>query len=564
MANYLVDIGFIIIIATVIAYVSRLLKQPSVLAYLLTGVLIGPIGFKLITNYDAIYTLAEIGIAFFLFIVGLEMKIDKIKSLGKAVFLIGMGQIIFTFIFGYLIGLAFFGSSASFFIALALTFSSTMVVVKLLSDKNQIDTLHGRLIIGILIIQDIFAIFAISLLQSFGHFTIALVAGALIKGILLICVSFFASLFIIPPIFRFAARSQELLFMSAIAWCFLIALFANYLGLSLAIGAFIAGISLAQLEYSYDISSKVKPLRDFFSIIFFVSLGMVMVVKWADISVTPIIILALFVMIGNPVIVMAIMGLMGYSKKPSFLTGIGIGQASEFSLILATQAFMLGQITQQTLSVIAVITAITLLITAYLIKYSSFLYSRLSGALSVFEFRKGKIDLQAPKEAGNHYDAVLFGCDRIGFSIMNALQRTKYSFIVVDFNPEVISRIAHKGINAFYDDFSDPELFERIDISHSKLLVSTIPDFDANMRMIKKVKSRNAKAVVFVTALSINEALELYRAGADYVILPHFLGGERMAQIISSFSSRDLLKIKERHIEELFSRKELKHEHPKR
>jgi len=352
--------------------------------------------------------------------------------------------------------------------------------------------------------------------------------------------------------------------MSAIAWCFLIALFANYLGLSLAIGAFIAGISLAQLEYSYDISSKVKPLRDFFSIIFFVSLGMVMVVKWADISVTPIIILALFVMIGNPVIVMAIMGLMGYSKKPSFLTGIGIGQASEFSLILATQAFMLGQITQQTLSVIAVITAITLLITAYLIKYSSFLYSRLSGALSVFEFRKGKIDLQAPKEAGNHYDAVLFGCDRIGFSIMNALQRTKYSFIVVDFNPEVISRIAHKGINAFYDDFSDPELFERIDISHSKLLVSTIPDFDANMRMIKKVKSRNAKAVVFVTALSINEALELYRAGADYVILPHFLGGERMAQMISSFSSRDLLKIKERHIEELFSRKELKHEHPKR
>ena len=564
MANYLVDIGLIIIVATVVAYLLRILKQPPVLAYLLSGVLIGPIGFKLITNYDAIYTLAEIGIAFFLFIVGLEMRIDKLKNLGKTIFLIGIGQIVITFIFGYLIASLFFSSSASFIISLALTFSSTMVVMKLLSDKNQIDTLHGRLIIGILLVQDVIAIFAIALLQSFGNFSAAIIAASLIKVVLLICVSFFASIFIIPKLFSFAAKSQEILFMSAISWCLLIALFSNFLQLSFAIGAFIAGITLAQLQYSHDISAKVKPLRDFFSVIFFVSLGMVMVTSFEGVQLIPVAILTLFVIIGNPLIVMIVMGLLGYSKKPSFLTGIGIGQASEFSLILAMQAMIFGIISQQVLSVIAIITATTLLITAYFIKYDGQIYNRLSRILSVFEFRKHKIDSRYREGQRDHYDAVLFGCDRIGFSILNELQRMKYRFVVVDYNPEIISRIAHRNIAAFYDDFSDPEIFERLSITKAKLFISTIPDFDANLRMIKKVKEKNSKAVVFATAVAVNDALELYKAGADYVIMPHFLGGEHTAEMINKLTPHNILKLKEKHIEELFSRKELKHEHPKR
>ncbi len=562
MQSIFYDIGLIIIVATFLAYLAGLIRQPLVLAYLAGGILIGPLGFKLISNTGVITTLAEIGIAFFLFIVGLEMNISKLKRLGRPILLAAICQIAITFLAGYLVSRLFFDLPTAMIISLALTFSSTMIVVKLLSDKREIDTLHGRIIIGILIVQDVVAIFALSFLQS-GNISSMFVVSSIVKGILLFSITFFVGIFIVPFLFRFAARSQELLFISAVAWLFIVSMFASFLGFSFAIGAFLAGISLAQLDYSFEVVSKVKSLRDFFSIIFFVALGMMIVPSIPQNAAAPIILLSAFVIIGNPLIVMVIMGLLGFSKKPSFLTGIGIGQASEFSLILATQAFVIGKISQGSLSVVAIITAITLVVTSYLIKYDHWIYEKLSGALSIFEFRKKEI-YKLAHSAEDHFDAVLLGCDRIGYSILNTFRKLKYKFLVVDFNPEVINDLAGKQISCIYGDFEDAEIMNKIDLKKPKIFISTIPDFSANVRLLKKVRGANRTALVFLTAVTISEALELYEKGADYVIMPHFLGGEHASYIIEHLREKGLLETKKRHIEELKNRKLLKQEHPRR
>lgn len=562
METIFYDIGLIIIVATFLAYVAGLIKQPLVLAYLIAGIVIGPLGLKLISNSDVIMTLAEIGIAFFLFIVGLEMNISKMKMLGKPILLAGLGQIIFTFVLGFIVSRFMFNSVTAAIVSLALTFSSTMLVVKLLSDKREIDTLHGRITIGILLIQDVVAIFALSFLQS-GSLSSAFVVSAIVKGILLLAATFFISVFIIPWIFKLAAKSQEVLFITSVAWLFIVSIFAHYLGFSVAIGAFLAGISLAQLEYSFEIFSKLKSLRDFFSIIFFVSLGMMIAPSLPSNVTIPLILLLAFVILGNPLIVMIIMGLIGFSKKTSFLSGTGIGQASEFSLIIATQAFMIGKISQDALSLVAIITALTLIFSSYVIKYNRRIYEKLSNVLTIFEFRKKDIYAMAHSVEDN-FDAILFGCDRIGYSILATLKKLKYKFLVVDFNPEVIHDLAGQKINCVYGDFDDVETVHKIDLKKPRLFVSTIPDFTANMKLLRNVRKINRNSIVFTTATNIGEALELYENGADYVIMPHFLGGEHASYIIEHLREKGLTKTKLKHIEELKNRKLLKQEHPGR
>ncbi len=562
MDNIFYDIGLVIIVATFIAYFARFLKQPLILAYLLGGIAIGPVGFKLISNADVITTLAEIGIAFFLFIVGLEMNLGNLKKLGKPIMFAGVGQVVFTLIISYFICLFFFSPLVSLIIAFAITSSSTMVVVKLLSDKGELETLHGRIAVGILLVQDIAAILALSFLQTNGV-TSLLIVSSLTKGILLLSTTLFASFFIIPYIFKLAARSQELLFASTVAWLFLVSIFANLLGFGIAIGAFVAGVTLAQLDYRLEIISRVKPIRDFFTIIFFVSLGMIIVPSLPSAAFAPIVLLTLFVIFGNPLVVVIIMGLIGFGKKVSFLTGISIGQASEFSLIFATQAFIVGMLDQNSLSIVTIITAITLVTTTYFIKYSKEIYARLDKPLSIFEIRKKKI-YELSHKPEDHFDAVLFGCDRVGYSILKTFKKLKYKFLVVDFNPEVIHDLASQRINCLYGDFDDPEIIKNINLKRPKLFISTIPDHRANIRLITKVREASKKAIIFVTATSINEALELYNKGADYVIMPHFLGGEHASYIVENLREKGIIKTKVKHIEDLKNRKSLKQEHSKR
>lgn len=559
VSNIFVDVGIIIIIATVLAYFTKLLRQPLIIAYLVAGVIIGPLGLSLITNSDSIAMFSEMGIALLLFLVGLEMNFKKIKTFGRPVLIAALGQMAVTFVFGYLVAAQFFSGIAVFYIAAATVFSSTMIVIKLLSDKHELDTLHGRLILGILLIQDLVAVFLLAILNV-EKITPFIFLAPLVKGILLVSSTFFIALFILPPIFKIAAKSQELLFISALSWCFAISLLAYYLNFSVVIGAFIAGISLAPLQYNVEIVSKIRPLRDFFVTLFFVALGMQMVaITKADL--VPAVIISLFVLIGSPILVMVVLGLCGFKKRNSFLTAIGIAQTSEFSVILAIQGFLLGHITAEIVSVIAIVTGITITVTAYYIKYDNKLYRMLSRFLKIFEFRKIH-HLELTPEEGEKFDAVVFGCDRIGYNIIKKLGEEGLRFVAVDFNPDVISSLRRMNINCIYGDFGDHEILEKIPLRGLKLAISTIPSLEDNLFMIKKIREVNRKAIIMATSHNIDEAFELYGKGADYVIMPHFLGGDYVSQMLGGLNASKVERAKFKHLNELKKRKEMRHEHP--
>ncbi len=560
--NIFFDIGFIVILSAMLACIARLLKQPLIPAYVIAGIILGPyLGF--ITNIDVINNLSEIGIAFLLFIVGLEIDIKKLKDVGLIASIGGLFQIaavfILTFIISSLLG---FYAIESAYLGLIVAFSSTMVVVKLLSDKREIDTLHGRIIIGILLLQDIIAIFALSILNR-GSFSAESLVLSLFKGAIVIIVSFVVGRYILPPLFKFAAASQELLFIASIAVAFLFSMIINSIGFSIAVGAFIAGITL-NVPYNIEIIGKIKPLRDFFSVLFFVSLGTQLSLKTLGIIIGPLIIFILLVILLKPLIIMFLCSFFGFSKRNSFISAISLGQISEFSLILAAIGMSSGYISQDVFSLTVLLAVITIIITTYFINYSDSIYRSFAPMLGFFDkLTSAYQSLEYIPRKMKKY-VVLCGYNRIGYSIIKSLRKMRKSHIVVDFNPEIIKKLIAEKVPCLYGDVGDIEILQRLNLKDASMVISTVPDKNDNMLLIREAKKSNKKVVVFVTGSQIDEALELYNAGADYVILPHFLGGEHVSLILETFG-KDLNKIidnKVRHLEELKNRKIMGHEHP--
>lgn len=556
-------LGIIVIIAAVAAYILRLIKQPQILAYVLVGILITPV-FKLITDTSIIESMSIIGIAFLLFIVGIEIDLKKLKNVALVSTLGGGISIALLFVFGYLLALLLgFLSLESAYLGLMLAFSSTMVVLKLLSDKRELNTLHGRIVVGILLLEDIMAIFAISILSSVNDFTPVLFGIALLKFLGLFAVAFICSRFLFPRIFQFAARNQELLLIFSLAICFIFSLAFHYLGFSIAIGAFIAGLTLGNLEYNIEIISKVKSLRDFFALLFFVSLGMGLSLAVVKNMYLPIIVFFLFAILFKPFLVMLICSLFKYTKKPSFLSAIPLSNIGEFSLIIATLGASLGHISRELFSLIIIVTLGSITLTSYLIKHDQWLYRVMEKPLKIFDIFTTEGLEYLPTEVKP--TIILCGHNRIGYSILHNLSRVKRKVLLIDYNPEIISKMVKKGYHCLYGDVSDEEIIAKMNLRNIKLLVSTVPELKDNLLLIRKTRAVNRRAKIIVTASTIDEALHLYKQGADYVILPHFLGGEHVANLITSFRAKKikLKEEKERHIKHLKERKGVGHEHPK-
>ncbi|MFH1682419.1 MAG: cation:proton antiporter, partial [Candidatus Woesearchaeota archaeon] len=533
-----IELGIIFIIAAFAAYILRLFRQPQVLAYVLVGILITPV-LHLVTETSIIESMSLIGIAFLLFIVGIEIDLKRLKHVALVSTLGGVIQIAFLFILGYLIALLLgFLSLEAAYIGLMLSFSSTMVVMKLLSDKRELDTLHGRIVVGILLLEDIIAIFAISLLTSVNGFTLALVGLALLKFLSLFAVAFLCSKLLFPRIFRFAARNQELLLITSLGVCFLFSLAFHYLGFSIAIGAFLAGVTLGNLTYNIEIVSKVKSLRDFFALLFFVSLGMGLSLAVIKKMWVPLVVLILFILIVKPFIIMVICSLFKYTKKPAFLTAISLSQMGEFSLIIASQGLLLGHISQDLFSLIVVIVLTTITITSYLIKHDHWFYQLMEKPLRILDIFNTRGMEYVPDEVKN--TIVLCGYNRVGYSILKGLKKSKKKILVVDYNPEIISKMAKEGYHCIYGDVGDEEILEKMNLSQIRLLVSTVPELNDNLLLIKRTKKVNKKAKIIVTSSEIEEALSLYKAGADYVVMPHFLGGEHASHLIEQVRKRKI------------------------
>ncbi len=543
------DISLIIIAASVIAVASSRLRQPLILGYVLAGILLGPV-FHLVGDAEPIIIISELGIAFLLFIIGLELDFRRLRKVGLVSSAIGLVQVVVTAAAGYFIALLLgFNSTESVYIGLTVSFSSTMIVAKLLGEKKELDSLHGELVIVVLIVQDILAVLAFSVIGS-GSLSLAALPGILLKGVLLVAGSFLVYRFILPVFLREAVHSPELIFISALTAMFVFSALARYLGYSFAIGAFIAGVALSTVRYSHEIIGRVKPLKDFFLVLFFVTLGMQMVLSGFGSVIVPLLVLLLVVLLLKPLIIIVIVRLFRYSSRTAFFTGAQLAQVGEFSLVIAAQGILLSHITQSMFSMLITLTIITMLLTAYIIRYDDALYSGFfSRLLAPFGKDSKETNLKLKEPMSGHM--VILGYHRMAERIISGLREKGAKFVVVDHNPEKASSLSQAGIVCVCGDMTNPEVYEAVNLDKAQIVVSTVQNLAANTALIHIVKKMNKGAIVMVSSNDESDAVRLYESGADFVIIPLVLGGEKVVNYLTHLTPKGIVDWGQKYYREL-------------
>jgi predicted Kef-type K+ transport protein len=534
------QIALLLVIAAGFGLLAKLTKQPLLIGYLFAGVFIGMTG--LISDTHSLESIAKIGVALLLFLLGLEMNIKELPSVGKIAIFTGLGQIIFTSGVGFLIAkLLGYGVLTSIYIAVALTFSSTIIIVKLLSEKKDLQSLYGRIAVGFLLVQDLVAVLILMFLSGIQAGDVSPVQYVIIflKAIVLFISVWLLSKKVLPYIFeKYFAGSSEFLFTASIAWALgVAALIGGPFGFTIEIGGFLAGIALSNLPEHLQIASKVRPLRDFFLTIFFVLLGTTLLLDSSSISIlVPGLIFALFVLIGNPVIVLIIMGIMGYKKRTSFMAGLTVAQISEFSFILMAMGLSLGHVTQQEVSMVILVGVLTMTISTYMILGSESVYKYLEKVLRIFERKKIKeITFTTPKNYSDHI--VLVGCDRTGRALLSKLRKLSKDLLVVDFNPKVVEKLTTKGIQVVFGDINDTEVFDLANIKKASLIISTTGDYISNHTLLEHLSDLNQKPVTIFTSSNRAEASYLYKHGASYVLVPEVIAGDYIKNLLKSYGT---------------------------
>ena len=523
-----VELSMLLAIAAIFGVLAVQLKQPLIVAFIAVGILVGPSVLGLVTLTAEIDLLAHLGIAILLFVVGLKLDLHIIRTMGVVALFTGLGQVLFTSIVGYLIGLALgLSPIGALYVAVALTFSSTIIIVKLLSDKRELDALHGRIAIGFLIVQDIVVILAMIVLTAIGTANVESSLGqealmVVLKGLLMLAVVALLMRYIIPGLVGKLAHSAELLILFAIAWAVLGASAGKMLGFSQEVGAFLAGISLASTHYRELIGARLVSLRDFLLLFFFISLGASLDMSSLTDQLLPALLFSVFVLVGNPLIVMIIMGYMGYRKRTGFLAGLTVAQISEFSLILAALGYSLGHLDKETVGLITLVGLITISVSTYMILYSYPLYERLAPYLSIFErkvpYREAELDHE---NSTMKTDIILFGLGRFGLVMANNLQEKNFSILGVDFNPEFVEKVANHDLNTRYGDAEDPEFVSHLPLHQAQWVVATIRDKHTNLALLKTLRQEGFTGKVAVAAKNQTEA-DFYKSqGADLVLIPY-------------------------------------------
>ncbi len=554
-----IELSLIVGISTLVAGIMWLMKQPLIIGYIISGILVGPYMFDILRSEDSLMIFSNIGIALLLFIVGLKLDPKVIKDIGKISIVTGVGQVVFTSIGGFIIArLLGFTDIEAIYIGIALTFSSTIIIMKLLSDKKDTDTLYGRIAIGFLIVQDVIVIFILMVISSTagGADFAAMAIETLLVGVGLLVFLGIVGIYVLPKVTTAVAKSQELLLLFSLAWALGLAGLFYYMNFSMEIGALFAGITLSLSPFRYEISSKLTPLRDFFIVLFFIFLGAQMSFSNITPYLIPIVVLSLFILIGNPIIVMLLMGRFGYSKRTSFLAGLTVAQISEFSFILISLGIRTGHLGTEILSIVTAVGLITIAGSSYLILYSNKIYPKLSKYLKIFEKKGKKID-EHRYHGTEPYECILFGYKNIGYDLLESLKKGKNKFLVIDYDPEIIVNLAKEGINCRYGDANDSELLDSLDLCKVKMIISTIQDFDTSELLISKVREVNKDAIVIVVSHQIEEAIALYERGGTYVIMPHLLGGHHASTLIekNELNLDKFLEERVAHINDLKSRK---------
>lgn len=527
MENVYYEFATLLSLAALVGVIALRLRQPLIVAYIAVGILVGPSALAWVSAHDQVDLLAQIGVTVLLFIVGLRLDLHVVKNVGSVALATGIGQIVFTTAVGFGIALAL-GMTAitGLYVAVALTFSSTIIIVKLLSDKREIDSLHGRIAVGFLIVQDIGVVIAMLLLGSYQGGAVASDLwrqGIEIAFKLAAALAFLAVLmrYLLPRLLHLLARSQELLLVFALAWGTALATAGDMLELSKEVGAFLAGFSLASTVFREAIASRLTGLRDFLLLFFFIDLGAKIDLGGLGAQVSDAVVLSLFVLIGNPLIVMAIMGFMGYRKRTGFLAGLTVAQISEFSIVFAAMGISLGHIAPATLGLVTLVGLVTITLSTYMILYSQPLYERLAPWLGPFERRRPFRQLAMEPVTRDAFSVIVFGAGHFGRRLIEQLRARELTVLAVDFDPETIRALRQKRFPVLFGDAENSEFVGTLPLTAAKWVVSTLPEAVVNAALLRALHDNGFAGKVAVAVRGGHDGEALARRGVARVFRPY-------------------------------------------
>ncbi len=530
------EIASLVLLAAALGLIGLILRQPLVVAFIAAGILAGPDVLGLVASTDFVETLSQISIAVLLFLVGLKLDIGLVRNLGKVAVATGLGQVGFTAAFGFLICLALgLDWLTSIYVAIALTFSSTIIIVKLLSDKQEIGALHGKIALGFLIVQDIFVVLAMVVLAAIGvgaagagggAFEILKVIGG---GVLMIT---FVAIFIryaADPLLALIARSPELLVIFAVGWAAGLAAFGDAVGVGKELGGLLAGVSLASTPFREAIGSRLASLRDFLLLFFFLHLGAAIDLSTLGQQILPAIVLSLFVLIGNPLIVLAIMGYLGYGRRTGFLAGLTVAQISEFSLIFMAMGISIGHVSDQAMGLVTLVGLVTIALSVYMITYSHHLYDIAEPFLGLFERRVPFRETASDSAAGrNDYDYVIFGLGHYGRNIGNGLRGKGFRVLGVDFDPDALRAWREAGFDGHFGDATDPEFAAHLPFAGVRGVISAVPrrkgaltEADPQLSLLHGLRAAGFTGMVALAVDQPDEGKSYRDLGADLVLVPY-------------------------------------------
>jgi Kef-type K+ transport system membrane component KefB len=528
MHGVFTEFSLLLLMAAAAGAVSLWLRQPVLIAYIVIGIVAGPAVLGMVTAHEQIDLLAQVGIALLLFVVGLKLDLQHIRHIGPVALATGLGQLTFTIIIGFLLILAMGkGWLEALYVAVALTFSSTIIIVKLLSDKRELDSLHGRIAVGFLIVQDlavVVAMMVMSALRADGDDgSLLALAGSLTLRICTAAVGLYLLMrYVLPRVVDRMAQSQELLLIFAIAWGTGLAALGEWAGFSKEAGAFLAGFSLASTHYRDAINARLTGIRDFLLLFFFIDLGSKLDFSTLGSELGPAAVLSLFVLIGNPLIVMSIMGYMGYRKRTGFLCGLTVAQISEFSIIFVAMGISLGHIDKGALGLTTLVGLITIAVSTYMILYSHSLYERVGPWLSMFERKRPHRELAVATERHDLHEAdvVVFGLGRYGSRLALSLKEAELKVLGVEFDPEVVRDMRRHGLPVRYGDGVASEFLESLPLKQTRWIVSTLPDIASNRDLLRGLRELHFTGDVAVVARNELDGVVLKEMGVPTVLYP--------------------------------------------
>ncbi len=523
------EFAVMLAIAAGVGLLAVRLRQPLIVAFIAVGVLLGPSAMGLVEHSHAMDLLAEFGIALLLFVVGLRLDLNLIRTMGPVALATGLGQITFTatlvFLICQLLGMSLV---PSLYVAAAMSFSSTIIIVKLLSDKREIDALHGRIAIGFLIVQDIMVVITMIVITALGAATgdtylLREVGMVVVKGAGLLVLVALLMRFALPYVLPQVARSTELLVLFAIAFAVGLAAFSDWIGFSKEVGAFIGGVALASTRYREAIGSRLVSVRDFLLLFFFISLGAQLDLDMLGMQANTALLLSAFVLIGNPLIVLSIMCAMGFRRRTGFLSGLAVAQISEFSLILAALGLSIGHIGQDTVGLITLVALITIGTSTYMILYSHQLFERLSTVLKPFErkdpFQERRLE---PDTNQPGPEVVIFGLGRYGSRVADGFHESGWRVLAVDFDPMVIRQWRQRDdLQILYGDAEDPEFLATLPMQDARWIISSIPDVRINLTLIGSLRAEGYQGRLAVTSHFTAPELDAALQQQDVLLLPY-------------------------------------------